>query len=57
MDKFTEIVEEINKNFECANQNWLLGAGISCGANIPLMMSLTERVATMLPGGETKLIY
>ncbi|MDO9592131.1 MAG: hypothetical protein Q7I98_02940 [Erysipelotrichaceae bacterium] len=57
MDKFAEVVEEINKNLESANQNWLLGAGISCGANIPLMMCLTERVAAMLPDSEIKLIY
>ncbi len=57
MDKFKEIVEEINKNLDCTNQNWLLGAGISFGANIPLMMCLTERVAAMLPDGEIKSIY
>ncbi len=57
MDKFTEVVEEINKNLECANQNWLLGAGISHGANIPLMMSLTERVAELLSDTDIKQIY
>lgn len=57
MDKFTEIVEEINKHLECTNQNWLFGAGISYGANIPLMNCLTERVAAMLPTGEIRLLY
>ncbi|MGI6752588.1 MAG: SIR2 family protein [Anaerovoracaceae bacterium] len=57
MDRFGEIVEEINKNLGCTNQNWLFGAGISHNANVPLMISLTERVAAMLPEDETKSIY
>lgn len=57
MDKFTETIEEINKNLGCTNQNWLFGAGISHNANVPLMICLTERVAAMLPSGEIRSIY
>lgn len=48
MENFVEVVEEINKHLACVNQNWLFGAGISFGANIPLMRCLTRRVLTML---------
>lgn len=57
MDRFDEIVEELNKHLECRNQNWFFGAGISYGANIPLMTCLTKRVASMIPPGEKKTIY
>lgn len=57
MDKFIEIVEEINKNLECANQNWLFGAGISYNANIPLMNVLTERVTNLITKENLKSLY
>jgi len=48
MNRFDEMVEELNKHLECTNQNWLFGAGISFGANIPLMKVLTERIESLL---------
>ena len=57
MDRFDEIVEEINKHLECTNQNWFFGAGISFGANIPLMKILTERVEYLMTPGNQKSLY
>ncbi len=57
MDRFDEIVEELNKHLECINQNWLFGAGISYGANIPLMKSLTERIEGLIPSSAYKKLY
>ena len=57
MNSFNEMVEEINKILECANQNWLFGAGISCDANIPLMTVLTERVSDMIIDEDLKCLY
>lgn len=57
MNNFIEIVEEVNKNLECANQNWLFGAGISYNANIPLMNVLTERVTNLIKKENLNSIY
>jgi len=57
MDLFDEMIEELNKHLTCENQNWLFGAGISCGANIPLMKTLTKRVENLLPDGDLKNLY
>lgn len=56
MEKFNDVVEEVKKNLDSSNQNWLFGAGISCGANIPLMIPLTARVASTLTG-YNKILY
>lgn len=57
MDTFEEIVEELNRHLTSENQNWLFGAGISCEANIPLMVQLTRRVESELPDGRLKDLY
>lgn len=40
----SEILEQIDRHLDSANLNWLLGAGISKDANIPLMNVLTRFV-------------
>lgn len=47
-DKTKGILEEVQKLFDCANQSWLFGAGISFESNIPLMYPLTERVEQLI---------
>ncbi len=37
---------QLNNLLAASNQSWLLGAGISCDAGIPLMRPLTERIFT-----------
>jgi len=39
-----EIAEQFEKHLSSPKQTWLLGAGVSFPANIPLMFALTERV-------------
>lgn len=39
-----DTAEQFERNLNSPKQTWLLGAGISFGANIPLMYPLTERV-------------
>jgi len=39
-----EWFSQIEEHLKCAEQNWLLGAGISFDANLPLMNSLTNKV-------------
>lgn len=43
-DEAVDIAEQFEKHLNSPNQTWLLGAGISFNANIPLMYPLTERV-------------
>jgi NAD-dependent SIR2 family protein deacetylase len=57
MNSFEKIVEEVNNHLACDNQNWLFGAGISCEANIPLMIPLTRRVENLLTDGNTETLY
>ncbi len=45
---FDIITEDLKKQLDSSRQNWLLGAGISCNSNIPLMYPLTNRVKTMI---------
>jgi len=40
--------QQIEELLKSPDQSWLLGAGISCDAGIPLMFPLTERVHTLL---------
>jgi hypothetical protein len=39
---------QIDTHLSCPNQSWLLGAGISLMSGIPLMLTLTERIYTLL---------
>lgn len=41
---FELTIDELKKQLDSSRQNWLLGAGISCNSNIPLMYPLTDRV-------------
>jgi SIR2-like domain len=43
-------VENLRKLLDTGRQYWLVGAGISYGANIPLMYPLTVRVKSLLDG-------
>lgn len=40
----TDVVEQFERHLNSPKQTWLLGAGVSFPANIPLMLALTERV-------------
>ncbi|SFK93194.1 SIR2-like domain-containing protein [Lysobacter sp. cf310] len=42
-----DLLEQIDRHFEHGNQAWLLGAGISVDAGLPLMWPLTARVCDM----------
>lgn len=46
MDKLIddELFSQIEKHLECSEQSWLLGAGISFDAKLPLMHPLTNKV-------------
>jgi len=60
MEKFDELLEQLQKLLDGSIQNWLFGAGISVDSNIPLMYPLTERVKTLVMGeadGVPKKIY
>ncbi|MEJ1930666.1 hypothetical protein WDZ92_10300, partial [Nostoc sp. NIES-2111] len=48
MSAFNECVEDLRKHLDTASQNWLLGAGVSKDACIPLMYPLTERVEEII---------
>ena len=39
-----ELFSQVAKHLEHGEQNWLLGAGISFDANLPLMYPLTNKV-------------
>lgn len=39
-----DMLEQLDRHLACPSQIWLLGAGISRNANIPLMVPLTARV-------------
>ncbi len=43
---------QIDDLLNLPQQAWLLGAGISCGAHIPLMLPLTDRVQAILTGDQ-----
>lgn len=39
-----DVAEQFEKHLNSPRQTWLLGAGVSYPANIPLMYPLTDRV-------------
>ena len=41
-------LEDFQRHLNCPEQNWLLGAGTSFGAKIPLMWPLTDRVMQLV---------
>ncbi len=45
---FESITERLRDHIDSARQNWLLGAGISYAAKIPLMIPLTDRVKKII---------
>ena len=48
MEKFDELLEQLQRLLDGSVQNWLFGAGISVESNIPLMFPLTERVKVLV---------
>jgi len=52
---FDRTVESLRKLLDTGRQYWLFGAGISYGANIPLMYPLTARVKAMLGGTQLEI--
>lgn len=48
MKDFNEALEEVTKLLEAAMQIWLMGAGASYDAKIPLMLQLTGRVCGLV---------
>ena len=49
MDDFENQLENLTKHVvDASRQSWLLGAGIGCDANIPLMSPLTKRVDALI---------
>lgn len=50
MADFDGTVENLRRLLDTGRQYWLVGAGISYGANIPLMYPLTSRVESLLTG-------
>lgn len=53
MEKFDELLDQLQKHLDCSVQNWFLGAGVSFESNIPLMLDLTKRVETLLDEKES----
>lgn len=45
-----DISEQFEKHLNSPKQTWLLGAGVSYPANIPLMYPLTDRVMELGSG-------
>jgi hypothetical protein len=43
-----ELISQLEENLKCSELNWLLGAGISFDAKLPLMYPLTNRVSNIL---------
>lgn len=48
MNDFESLIENLNQHLSSNRQSWLFGAGISCDANIPLMVPLTARIKTII---------
>jgi hypothetical protein len=57
MDKLIdgELFSQIEKHLECSEQSWLLGAGISFDAKLPLMYPLTNKVKKDVKSSHNKL--
>ena len=51
MPQIADIRDQFEDHLGSSNQVWLLGAGISLGANIPLMVPLTARVKRLASQG------
>ena len=45
-----DLLKQVDQHLSHANQAWLLGAGVSCDAGLPLMASLTKRVLKLAEG-------
>ncbi|PJL44147.1 SIR2 family protein [Stenotrophomonas maltophilia] len=45
-----DLVEQVDRHFDSSNQAWLLGAGISFDAGLPLMAGLTAQVRSLSQG-------
>lgn len=45
---FESITERLREHLDSPRQNWLIGAGVSYEANIPLMYPLTDRVKEII---------
>lgn len=46
-------LQQLDSLLAAGNQSWLLGAGISVDANIPLMYPLTERVMSLIESSDS----
>jgi len=46
----SDALAQIDNHLSCPCQNWLLGAGVSLEAGIPLMTTLTTRIFALLDG-------
>ncbi len=57
MEKFNELLEEIQKHLDCTYQNWFFGAGISCKSNVPLMIPLTKKIKKEICKGSNKNLF
>lgn len=43
----SDLLEQVDRHLDCPVQSWLLGAGISKNAKIPLIGPLTARVMAL----------
>lgn len=50
-----ELFSQVDKHLECSEQSWLLGAGISFEAKLPLMYPLTNKVKKDIEASYKKL--
>ncbi|WP_258179726.1 hypothetical protein [Photobacterium iliopiscarium] len=50
-----ELFSQIEEHLKCSEQNWLMGAGISFDAKLPLMYPLTDKVKKDLEGQHEQL--
>ena len=51
-----ELFSQIEEHLKCSEQNWLMGAGISYDAKLPLMWALTNKVKKDI-GSNNKQLY
>ena len=45
-----DLLKQVDQHLSHSNQAWLLGAGVSCDAGLPLMASLTKQVLKLAEG-------
>ncbi|EOF8234695.1 SIR2 family protein [Yersinia enterocolitica] len=50
-EKTRDIYTQVEDHLKCTEQNWLMGAGISYDANLPLMYPLTNKVLVCIKNG------